>query len=151
MSDHWIVLIPTDPRFVPEPLKREQALERFSAMAPEAEELECKVAEEVQFFDCGQNFERVLCPICKTVLPMEWWEAQLETDAVDDGFRLDKYVTPCCGASCSLDELQYEWTQGFARFSLEAMNPDLGELQDDCKQELESILGTKLRVIYQHL
>jgi hypothetical protein len=42
----------------------------------------------------------------------------------------------------------YEWPQGFGRFALDAMNPNIGELQDKYKREVEKILGTKLRVIY---
>jgi hypothetical protein len=45
----------------------------------------------------------------------------------------------------------YEWPQGFGRFALDAMNPNIGILQDRYKLEFEEILGTKLRVIYQHI
>jgi hypothetical protein len=64
---------------------------------------------------------------------------------------LATYATPCCGAICTLHELAYEWSQGFGRFALDAMNPNIGELEDRYKQEFEEILGTKLRVIYQHI
>jgi hypothetical protein len=58
---------------------------------------------------------------------------------------------PCCGVSNTLHELVYEWPQGFGRFALEAMNPNIGILEDEHKKELEELLGTKLRVIYQHI
>jgi hypothetical protein len=41
--------------------------------------------------------------------------------------------------------------QGFARFALEAMNANIGELAEQRPQELEEILATRLRVIYRHL
>jgi hypothetical protein len=68
-----------------------------------------------------------------------------------NGFMLASYATPCCDVRCTLHELVYEWPQGFGRFVLDAKNPNIGKLQDKYKQELERILGTKLRVIYQHL
>jgi hypothetical protein len=50
-----------------------------------------------------------------------------------------------------LHELGYDWPQGFGRFALDAMNPNIGELDDRLKTQFEKILGTKLRVIYQHI
>ena len=68
-----------------------------------------------------------------------------------DGFKLATYPTPCCGAQYTLHQFVYEWPQGFGRFALDAMNPAIGELEERYKAELEEILGTKLRVIYQHI
>jgi hypothetical protein len=68
-----------------------------------------------------------------------------------NGFPLAKYATPCCNALRTLHELQYEWPQGFGRFALEAMNPNIGQLQERYKEEFEQILGISLRVIYRHL
>jgi hypothetical protein len=64
---------------------------------------------------------------------------------------LAEYKTPCCNASMTLHELVYEWPQGLGRFALEVMNPRIGKLDDRYKKEFEEILGTRLRVIYQHL
>ena len=75
----------------------------------------------------------------------------MDDDYVDGGFALCPYRTPCCGAEHSLDQLTYEWPQGFARFAIDAMNPNIGTLSDQHKAEFEDILGTRLRIIYQHL
>ena len=37
------------------------------------------------------------------------------------------------------------------RFSIEAMNPNNGELSETYKAEFEKILGCELRVIYLHV
>jgi len=79
-----------------------------------------------------------------------WWQSRMDED-YGDGFKLASYSTPCCGARCTLHELVYEWPQGFGRFALDAMNPNIGALEDRYKAEFEEILGTKLRVIYQHI
>jgi len=73
------------------------------------------------------------------------------SDNYADGFKLASYAMPCCKSPASLHELRYEWPQGFSRFALEAMNPNIGKLEDRFKKEFEEILGTRLRVIYQHL
>jgi len=150
MSDNWIALIPEDPRLIPDQTRRERARDRFAEIAPDADEIEIKVSETIQFFDCGCNFERVLCPACRLEIPTAWWQARMDED-YGDGFKLASYSTPCCGARCTLHELVYEWPQGFGRFALDAMNPNIGALEDRYKAEFEEILGTKLRVIYQHI
>ncbi len=69
----------------------------------------------------------------------------------DNGFKLAKYHTKCCMSAYTLHKMLYEWPQGFGRFALDAMNPNIGKLDDRPKDELETILGTKLRIIYQHI
>lgn len=150
MSDNWIALVPEDPRFVPDPAKQLRARDRFAEIAPEADEIEIKLSETVEFFDCGANFERIRCPSCASEIALPWWQHRMDED-YGEGFNLATYATPCCRASCTLHELVYEWPQGFGRFALDAMNPNLGKLEDKYKRELEEILGTKLRVIYQHI
>jgi NAD-dependent SIR2 family protein deacetylase len=150
MSDNWIALIPEDPRLVPDQAKIQRARDRFAEIAPDADEIEVKISETVKFFDCGGNFERVRCPACQLEIPIEWWQNRMSED-YGDGFKLAAYQTPCCGAHSTLHELVYEWPQGFGRFALDAMNPNIGELEERYKAEFEAILGTKLRVIYQHI
>jgi hypothetical protein len=149
MSDNWIILIPEDPRFVPEKKKQSRARDRFKEIAPEADEVKWELHKRIEFFDCGGNFERVLCPSCRAELS-EWWQARVDED-YKDGFALNAYPTPCCGAQFTMHDLHYEWPQGVGRCGLSAMNPGIGRLGDTYKLELEAILGTKLRVIYRRL
>jgi hypothetical protein len=151
MSDNWIALIPEDPRFVPNAAKQRRARDRFFEIAPEADEIEITLSEKVVFFDCGGNFERICCPACGSEIPVAWWHKCMAEDYGDGGFKLATYVTPCCGARRTLHELVYDWPQGFGRFALDAMNPRIGKLEDTYKREFEEILGTTLRVIYQHI
>jgi hypothetical protein len=149
MSDNWIVLIPEDPRFVPAAKLRTRARDRLAEIAPKTAEIELKVNDTVEFVDCGGNFERVVCPSCSSEIPIRWWQERMDED-YGEGFKLAAYETPCCGAKLALHELVYEWAQGFARFSLRALNANIGALKKKDQAELEEILGTKLRVIYQH-
>lgn len=150
MSDNFLRLIPEDPRFVPDAARQARAQSRFAELAPDSDEIECHVSEEIEFFDCAANFERILCPTCKADIPVDWWHARMEED-FEEGFTLAKYALPCCNAAHTLHDLDYEWPQGFGKFALRAMNPNISELSDEFKQELEEVLGTKLRVIYQHI
>ncbi|MCY2963893.1 MAG: hypothetical protein NT069_09645 [Planctomycetota bacterium] len=150
MSDDWIVLVPEDPYFVPDLVRQSAARNRLAALVPAADEIVVTVSDVVQFFDCGSNFEQVFCPSCLSELPRRWWEGCMGEDSTD-GFRLDSYRLPCCGNKCPLHQLVYDWPQAFGRFSLEAMNPDVGRLHDNDRRVLEEVLGTKLLVVYQHV
>jgi hypothetical protein len=150
MSDNWIAIIPEDPRFVPEKAKQRRARDRFAEIAPEADKIEIKVFEKVQFFDCGANLENICCPKCRAKISVEWWQDRMDEDN-GDGFKLAKYAVPCCRAKVTLHDLGYELPQGFGRFAIDAMNPVIDKLDDKYRREFEKILGTKLRVIYQHI
>jgi len=150
MSDNWIVLIPEDPHFVPNAAVRGRARDRLAAIASGADEVAATVDDDVAFFDCGENFETVRCPRCGATIPMEWWQDRMDEDYAD-GFKLDGYAVPCCGASLTLHELAYDRPQGFGRFSLSARNPNRGPLEAEQLRELSDIVGGRLRVIYRHL
>lgn len=66
-------------------------------------------------------------------------------------FPLRPAALPCCAAKVTLNDLKYDWPQGFARFSLEAMNPDIPGLTPVQLTEFESILGCPLRKIFPHI
>ena len=151
MSDHRIALIPEDPRFMPDESSQQAAIDLFAEFAPDAEEIESKASDGIQFFDCGQNLEHIFCPFCRAELDPDWWQEKMDGDFVAGGFQLGELRLPCCGAVTTLNGLRYDWPQGFARFALDAMNPNIGELSDQQIEEFQAILKTPLRVIYQHI
>ena len=150
MGSFWIVLIPEDPRFVPDADRQRRARERFAQIAPEAREVQAETSATIEFHDCGGNFERVRCPSCHPELSIDWWLERVNEDWAD-GFKLAKLATPCCGTQVTLHDLSYDWPQGFGRFSLHAMNAGIGRLKDTYHREFEDILGTKLPVIHRHI
>ena len=150
MSDNFVTLIPEDPKYVPTADQQSAAGKHMRELAPDSGEITTETFDTVQFFDCGANFESASCPRCKAQIPQEWWEDQMEAD-YSDGFLLAAYDTPCCGKGVNLNELIYNWPQGFSRFAVSAMNPDIGKLSDPQREEFEAILGAKLKVIYSHL
>lgn len=145
-------MIPEDPDYVPDWTVYARARERFYEIAPKADEINITVTETLEFFDCGANFERMLCPDCREEIPFAWWHEKLDLDGDHcSAFILTNHSTPCCSASHTLHELVYDWPQGFGRFGFKVMNPNIGKLDDKVKREFEDILGCELRVIYKHL
>ena len=151
MSDNWITVIPESLDFVPSKAALKETRAWFKRIAPKADEIEVTTSDEVRFFDCGANFERVTCPSCNAELEQDWWSERMGDDSTDSGFALQKFVLPCCRHQATLHELKYDWAQGFGRVAVSVMNPNIGALTTAQIAQLEQILGARVRVIYQHL
>jgi hypothetical protein len=150
MSDDYMKLVPTDVSYVPSAKAQRKAVELLRAFAPDADEVSAETAEQVEFIDCGSNWSGVRCPHCGVTLEDEWW-----SDAVDassaTGFANLAVDLPCCGRPGALSDLDYIWPVGFARFTLQARNANLGgQLPAEKASQLESVLGCRLRVILAH-
>jgi hypothetical protein len=150
VSDSYIILIPQDPKFVPPTQAQRAAAALFKKLAPKSDEINATVSKGIRFHDCGENFQRVLCPSCGSELEMEWWQDSMTSEA-EQNFPLRSRLLPCCSATYNLNELTYDWPQGFACFSLEAMNPDIADLTASDLKQFEQILGSPLRKILQHI
>lgn len=150
MSDNWIIIIPESVDFIPTEEAQKRAVELFSRLAPNADEVKASTTADVEFIWCGGNFERVICPACGKELDTDWWVDCMDEEAKVH-FPLEQLEMPCCRAKLSLNELKYEWPQGFARFSVEVMNPKIRGLSEEDMEEFEHLLGCKVRKILRHI
>jgi hypothetical protein len=147
MSDNYLRFIPTDPEYVPE--ARDAARNLLAALLPDAQKVKASLHDEVQFVDCGTNFEKILCPRCRARIDMDWWSDSMR-NALHVKFRQLEVTLPCCHEPASLNDLDYRWPMGMARFVLEAMNPNVRELSPEGLEQLEQLLGCRLRAIWAH-
>jgi hypothetical protein len=150
MSDNWIIIIPEEAAHVPSEDAQERAVALFRHIAPQADEVKKEVSPEVRFIDCGGNLSRIFCPHCGAELEMDWWQEQMDEE-VEAGFPIRNISLSCCGHSSSLQTLRYDWPQGFARFSVEAMNPGIPDLSEEQLAEFEQTLGCPVRKVLQRL
>ena len=153
MSDHYVIFIPVDPRFIPDTSRQQRAVEYLRTIAPRPDEITSVVHDGIRFVHAGGNFERILCPACSAELQDRdnWWTECLNKDVDDSGFQLNVYQTPCCEARVRLNDLIYEWPMGFAMCEIQTLNAGLGKVSPKIQQELEAILATKLLVVYQRI
>ena len=149
MSEHFLSLIPTTPEYVPVAEALARARELFAGFVPAADEIEARITDEIEFVDQGENFERVRCPNCAAELAMEWWQEAMDT-AYQTRFQNLKVTTVCCGFTTSLNELDYHWPAGFARFCLRVRGPRQKEVAPEHIRKLEEVLSTPLRQIWTH-
>jgi hypothetical protein len=146
MSDNFLRLIPTDPTWTPSTGAAQQATATLSALVPNAESVTVELYEEVTFIDQGGNFERLTCPACQAPLEMDWWADRMD-DAAQSQFTDLAVVTPCCGATTSLNDLAYDWPAGFARVELSAMNPGRDWLQDSELAQVSAVFGHPVKQV----
>ncbi len=149
MTDHFLILIPTNPEHIPPPDRAQAANDYLLSLLPEATDIVWMSLDTVTFVDQGSNFERVDCPVCGTELSTSDWNQMM--DAAYAAHFSDLGITmPCCGAGTSLNDLNYQWPAGFARFSLETFNPK-ADLDDQQLHTVEDILGCHVRKIWRSL
>jgi len=149
MSDNWLQFIPVDPTYQPAEAAAECARALLAKFTPQADEVNAEFKETTEFFHPGSNWSGVSCPLCGADA-QEWWEGAMDAASEHDFADL-KAMAHCCGASVSLNDLNYTWPAGFASFVLEAMNPNVRDLQPGQQAQLQTILGCELRKIWVHL
>jgi hypothetical protein len=148
MSDNVLKLIATSPQCTADHEALKEASEVLACFFPEAGEVTFTSTEHVRFIDPGQNLERIVCPACGTEVDMAWWQKAMST-ASQTHFTELSVELPCCKTLSSLNELQYDWPAGFARFVLEVRNPS-GRVKTAQLEQLETILQCSLREIWAH-
>lgn len=148
MSDSWINIIPKDPQFVP--TEDAQALAYMKQIVGRADEVKVQLTKEIRFVDCGENFERAICPACGAEIDIEWWKDEMERQ-FEWGYTLEPVALRCCGREICLAALSYDWPQGYARFSVEAMNPEVPDLTPEQTRHFEVLLGCAVIKVLQRL
>jgi hypothetical protein len=148
MSDNFMIVLPVDPFAVPSKERAEATLELLSKLRPDVQEVELRTSETPEFFCCLGNFESVYCPFCQTDVE-KWWGKAMDAWWHGDR-RLLSVTTPCCGRVTSLNDLDYNWPQGFACVAFELMNPD-SDLEPEELQRVEKTLGLPMHVMWKHV
>jgi hypothetical protein len=150
MSDQYIIVIPESPDFVPDQTKQQQSISYFRSITPPDTKIEASVTNQIQFIDCGSNFESIECPDCGANIEIQTWQSWMGIDFYNGGFILNLHKVSCCHRDHTLQELRYHFPQGFARFQIKALNPDISQLTPDQLIEFTQVLGCPVRAIYRH-
>jgi hypothetical protein len=132
MSEFFICIIPEDPFNDWGEKDKNHILSEVKKLFTNCEKVELIINDYIQLRDCGDNLESIECPRCKEEIDYENWEEFIKTDfnKATNGFDLKKYKLNCCGSIVSLNDLKYSWNQGFSKWEISIMNPDMGEITD---------------------
>ncbi len=146
MSDSIVSFVSTDPFWTIAESTGTDAIQLLLSLLPGCDDVKLESHDHPRFVDAGENFERVHCPVCSTLIPMTDWEMLMQKAWTSKFMSLDCRA-PCCGATVSLNELEYLWPQAFASTVLWVRNPRR-PIPPGTTARLRKILGTQLRVIY---
>ncbi len=146
MSDYIVKLIPVNPSYIPNKKSLKQAKKYLKAI--KAEEINFNFSDSVDFIDCGENFESVVCPFCNKNIEIGQWQ-----EAMDKAYKkyfndLSIYL-PCCGNISDLNNLVYKGECGFSKFTIVIHNPDI-DFSKEKVLELELLMKCKLKIIKAH-
>lgn len=150
MSDNWLLVIPSDPKFVPSEPAQQEAMKQLRSFVPAASSVDVTTSKEIRFIDCGGNWSGVRCPRCDSDVEA-WFFAEMTRVFDESRFQGCSAVIPCCGMSILLEDLRFGCPVGFARFMLEAVNPDVPSLSSEQTIALEKTLGCSIKQIWRHI
>jgi hypothetical protein len=143
----YLILIPTDPAYIPGEEQAEAGADALEALLPRAEEVTYDMFDDVRFIDAGEAFEAITCPLCGKDA-QAWWEGAMD-QAAETEFEELALVAACCGGSTNLNALTYQPAAAFARFTLVATNAGVGKLAPEALSQVEAALGCAVRVVRQ--
>jgi hypothetical protein len=154
VSSFSIRIFPEALGHVPEQHKRNAAEVYMSEIALNAREVKSVVTESIQFIACRGNLkiDRTTCPHCNERIDFSWSSSAMDRawDG-EGGFQPKEETLPCCGKTATLHDLNYVRPLGFAKYCLEAINPDRGLLEEEHTAHFKALLGCDIRVIYWNL
>lgn len=150
MSTEVLSIIPTDPLWVPEAEAAEVARAILARVYPGAREVALDWHDDPVFVDQGENFEKVRCPGCHSDLPIGWWQHQMD-EAYATNFQVLTVHLLCCAGDSSLNDLDYRWPAGFARFVLSAESPARARTGDSFVIDARPLDGDELALIAKAL
>lgn len=148
MSDHYTVIISSDPKHKLSEDNANQVLAALKSYARQGAETTYEDFASIAFIDSGQNFSGVSCPYCGEGL-LDWWSEAM-THAYSSGFESLYVTVPCCKVTTMISQLHYFWPCGFAGYAFRIRNNER-PLQTEQMTELSKLAGTALLVIYQHV
>ena len=144
MSYYLFKLIPKDPQYIPN-INLQKEVKGFLQLIYDDYKILIRITDNVEFIDCGENFEDIICPKCNHSLDMGWW-GQTMSLMYENHFSEPDFVLPCCNKMCRIYDLQYKWDCGFSKFVIEILDPE-EELSYSQLAELEKVIGCELKVI----
>lgn len=149
MSSNVLKIIPQDPYFVPTQEAMELVAEELTRyLSKRKEDIKVITTDKVRFVDPGSNLREIQCPFCCCIIDFDWWQEAMD-QLYEEKFKSLAIETPCCYKITSLNNLIYDWTAGFARFSIEVLDPN-GDITQEQQKVLETILGYEIRKIWSH-
>jgi hypothetical protein len=151
MSDHKLFIIPTNPKFSPNEKQITESLKFLEDEYPSLT-IESEILDNVEFMDCGQNFETVNCNLCGEDMDIEFWQELMSNSYENTNFNELEFITICCNKKTSLNDLKYNGDCGFSSYYLSIDNPEPDEHKEALiAKRISNILGADVKLFWSHI
>lgn len=104
----------------------------------------------ISFVDCGQGFEKVICPDCGKEISMDFWQESMDK-AFKASFKDMSIKTVCCQTVTDLNSLKYEADCGFAKSILTVNDPNPNLNDSKLLLDFKRISGIDFKIIFTHI
>ncbi len=146
MSITNVYIIPENEKYLPSKTEIEAIYNIMGSENFKNMNISYDMSNEIRFYDCGENFEKILCPICSSELDIDWWQEKMDK-ASENNFVGLEIITPCCHMNSSLNKLDYCYTQGFSKFAIRIGDYDFNHIDNIPVADLQSISREKWKII----
>ncbi len=146
MSITNVYIIPENEKYTPSKTEIEAIYNTMESRNCKNMNISYDINNEIRFYDCGENLEKILCPICNSELDIDWWQEEMGK-ASENSFVGLEIITPCCHMNSSLNKLDYCYTQGFSKFAIRIEDFDFKQRDDLPVAELQSVSSEKWKII----
>ncbi|MBO4531363.1 MAG: hypothetical protein J5767_12090 [Paludibacteraceae bacterium] len=148
MSDVIEKIIPVNP-FIKIPMEALQAARDLISDKVAHDSIIIDTSDSPVFVDCGGNLESITCPKCGAQISFDTW-GELMDQAYESSFLDLDVMLPCCNSKESLNNLKYNYECGFSSCVISVLNPQK-PIDDELRESIESLLRTKIKVVYANI
>jgi len=113
-------------------------------------EIIIKLDSTISFVDCGQGFEKVICPNCSKEILMDFWQESMDK-AYKTNFKDLSIKTICCQSLTDLNSLKYKADCGFAKTIITVYDTNSDINNTKLLLDLKRISEIDFKIIYSHI
>ena len=148
-SDFQAIIIPTNPK---NSYSRENVTKLIDCLSKQFinKEIILSIDSSVSFVDCGQEFEKIVCPNCGKEIELDFWHELMEKANANDFSDLT-IQTNCCNTSTDLNSLKYIADCGFAKSRIIVSDPETRKInENELLVDIKNICGFDSKIIKTH-
>jgi hypothetical protein len=113
-------------------------------------EIVIQLDSTISFVDCGQGFEKVVCPNCGNEISMDYWQETMDK-TFKTNFKDLSIKTFCCQTVTDLNSLKYQADCGFAKTIVTVNDPNSKINDSKLLLDLKRISGIDFKIIFAHI
>jgi hypothetical protein len=149
-SSNRLIVIPTRPEVT---INKETSilLIKFLSRTFRNKEICVQIDTNINFVDCGENFEKVICPKCEKEIAINYWQ-EIMDKASKTNFSDMTFKTNCCSTVTDLNSLKYIGDCGFSKYSITIYDPEYGKFEESkLLLGIKNICQSNFKLIFSHI